>query len=46
MKTFKEITTNPRTYIESVGRYDRQHVVQAVQEQGEGTVLRTCFWLR
>ena len=45
MKALKPLLQNPNTYLESAGRHDRQHVAEALKEEGAGTLLRICLWL-
>jgi len=44
MKAFKNILADPRGYFESAGRADQNGLHDALQDQGEGTVIRACLW--
>ncbi|HTH72120.1 MAG TPA: hypothetical protein VL737_02030 [Candidatus Pristimantibacillus sp.] len=44
MKALQPLVNDPRNYLESVGRVDQVGLYNALQEQGEGTVIRACFW--
>lgn len=41
----KEVIRDPASYIHSTGKVDRGDLSAAIQEQGAGTILRTCFSL-
>jgi len=43
MKLVNEIVHDERTYIESVGKLDNKTVREALQDEGENTVLRICI---
>lgn len=44
MKKLQEMINYEHNYLESVGRADEQGVVDALREQGEGTMLRLVVW--
>jgi hypothetical protein len=44
MKAFKPILQNPANYIESAGKHDAPHLLQALERAGENTALRVCLW--
>lgn len=45
METLQNMVHDERTYLESVGKYDRQTVMEALADKGANTVLRVCFGL-
>lgn len=44
MKKIQQMIENSETYLESVGRFDKQGLRQALQDGGSQTVLRVCLW--
>lgn len=44
MKTLETMLAYEHNYLESAGRYDKQHLRQAFADKGAGTVLRLCIW--
>ncbi len=44
MKRIQQMIENPQTYLESVGRFDKQGLKQALQGGSGQTVLRVCLW--
>jgi hypothetical protein len=44
MKILQKLVQDPYTYIESAGKQDKATVAAALQNGGEGTVLRACLW--
>jgi len=44
MEALRPIINDPHNYFESAGKADQQGLYNALQEQGEGTVIRACLW--
>lgn len=44
MKALQPVINDHNNYLESVGRYDRMGLYNALQDGGEGTVIRACLW--
>jgi len=44
MKILQKLVQDPYTYIESAGKQDRAHVIDALQDGGENTAIRVCLW--
>ncbi len=40
----KQMTSDPRTYLESVGKNDRERLEQYLSEGGARAVIRACLW--
>ena len=43
-KTINEILQDKHCYVESIGRDDRQGLIDAVHDRGADTVLRLGLW--
>jgi hypothetical protein len=41
---FNQLLRDPNAYLESVGRHDKAGLTRAIQEDGQGTVIRACLW--
>lgn len=39
----KDLQNNPG-YIESIGKVDKQGFFSAMNDRGEATAIRVCFW--
>ncbi len=44
MKVIQKLVADPHAYLESAGRNDRASLAVALQEGGQGTVIRACLW--
>ena len=45
MKEINKIAHDERTYIESIGKQDKDTVREALADRGQDTILRMCFGL-
>jgi hypothetical protein len=43
MKKHKQLLRDPLAYVESIGKNDRHHTLEALDEEGADTVLRICL---
>jgi hypothetical protein len=44
MKNTDSIIRDPNSYIESIGRADKDGLLKAIKEKGRGTAIRVCLW--
>jgi hypothetical protein len=44
MKAIQKVVNDPLAYVESAGRQDKANLAAALQDGGQGTVVRACLW--